>query len=220
MANVSIVGVPKGGIWLKFTEKESVWTSCGWVKGKHYAEVSQDCKITVVILDHSNLATTRWYGGTNAPNRRVTSEKTKCDSCGTYGGCKLFDSDDDCKAGDITALPLIDEGKLLRRAWLGDAQHSLDVRMCLSMTNANGYERERSEIALTSDKARACWYSAFRGQKQPAIDQSEISKSIAFGASYCGVFRATYMADQLTLSGDINVSDEVVGFISAIPIAN
>lgn len=147
--------------------------------------------------------------------RPVSKDRGRCDTCGFI--VKLDGHEERCKK---PVMPSGDKLLLSRRAWLGDVQHRLDVRVYVLLSGVPDKARGQVEERFVERGAQAAWYKAYQGDKEAAGGTSEHSLSTAFEASYVGIFRAAYVADQLMLREDVVVDGDLMRFVTGLPIAH
>lgn len=86
---------------------------------------------------------------------------------------------------------------LRRAAWLGDALHTVDVRVALLLAGLEDKQLQVEATRLSSATAQAAFYKQWHGRKVKAASGSEDKLAQAFEASYNGRFRRRYIRDVL-----------------------
>jgi len=89
--------------------------------------------------------------------------------------------------------------RIRRMAWLGDAQHTADVRTYLLVVGTPLVELEVKAQDYLNRKTQAAYYREYPSPEVPAVGRSEHSLSSAFEANYYGDFRACYLRDTFGL---------------------
>lgn len=89
--------------------------------------------------------------------------------------------------------------RIRRMAWLGDAQHTADVRSYLLVVGTSLPDLEVRAQEYLVYTARAAYFRDYPNPEVPAVGRSDHSLSHAFGANYFGGFRAQYLRDSFGL---------------------
>jgi len=82
---------------------------------------------------------------------------------------------------------------LRRRAWVGDAQHTTDIRLVLLSADVPDKELAVIESSLRDKVNQAEFWKSYPGPKVEPQGSSDHSVSQAFEASYEGAFRRVYL---------------------------
>jgi len=104
-----------------------------------------------------------------------------------------------CQFKDLHMLKMCLENK----AWLGDVQHRMDVRMFLLLEGVPREALGEREEQYVHRDSQTAWYLAYQGSKELVLGTNNHSVSTAFEASYYGAFRDSYLLDQLHFRGKV-----------------
>jgi len=124
-------------------------------------------------------------------------EKDLCEKC----GCMVVLEDHEARCAAPVPADREESDKLRRMAWLGDAEHSLDVRRFLVVTGVGVADLEVKSQVFRSHAARARYYRANPGvMSVPGTEgRSDAALANLFNASYVGEYRKQYLRKVLSV---------------------